>query len=434
MKPIRLITLAPGHFHAALVQKEMSSGVHRRGHVYGPLDRDTVAHIDRLVGFNTRAENPTDWELDLRAGPDWLDRFQREQPGNTVVLSGRNRPKLDLIRAAVGCTLHVLADKPWIVEAADLAPLEEIFRDADLRDVLVWDMMTERHEVTNRLMHQLVSDADLFGHWRAGSAAEPALVLESVHHLKKEVAGRPLQRPWWWFDAAISGEAMADVGTHLADLAIGLIAPEKPVDYRTDISILDADRWPLVLAEEQFAALTGLPGYPPELAPRVVEQQLYYRGNNSVTFTLGGVHVKLTTLWEYEAPPGGGDTHHAIAHGLRASVAIRQEPGQPPDVFVIAPAPDEHGAMLDPLRALCAKLRPDFPGLDVEDRGTEARLLFPDRLRTGHEAHFAAVMDEYVRYFHSPRAVPPWERPNLLAKYFITTRAVERAREKRPGV
>ena len=125
MKPIRLITLAPGHFHAALVQKQMSAGVHRRCHVYGPLDRDTLAHADRLAAFNTRHDDPTRWELDLRAGPDWLDRFQREQPGNTVVLSGRNRPKIDLIRAAVGCGLNVLADKPWIIESADLPKLEE---------------------------------------------------------------------------------------------------------------------------------------------------------------------------------------------------------------------------------------------------------------------------------------------------------------------
>ena len=43
-------------------------------------------------------------------------------------------------------------------------------------------------------------------------------------------------------------------------------------------------------------------------------------------------------------------------------------------------------------------------------------------------------MDEYCPYFQTPRAVPNWERPNLLAKYFITTKAVELARQKRPGM
>jgi predicted dehydrogenase len=432
MKPIRLITLAPGHFHAALVQKRMTPGVHRRGYVYGPLDRDTAAHLDRIASFNTRPDDPTEWEVDLRAGPDWLDRFLREQPGNTVVLSGRNRPKIDLMQLAVGNGLHVLADKPWIVEFSDFAKLEQLLRDAELREVLTWDVMTERHEVTNRLQGELVRDADIFGRWRAGTPDYPALVVESVHHLKKTVAGRPLARPWWWFDPGISGEAMADVGTHLADLALGLVCPDQPTDYQADVQLLDADRWPLVLSEEQFRELTALPGYPVELALRVVNGQLYYAGNNTVTFALRGVHVKLTTTWEYEAPPGGGDTHNATAHGTKATVAVRQPAGAQPEVYVAAADPADHAELVERLQEKCASLR-EFRGLSVEDLVTEARVVVPDELRTGHESHFAAVMEEYVRYFNTPRAVAPWERPNTLTKYFITTKAVELARQKRPS-
>lgn len=434
VKPIRLITLAPGHFHAALVQKQMTPGVHRRAFVYGPLDRDTVAHVERVAAFNARPDDPTDWELDLRASPDWLDRFRREQPGNTVVLSGRNRPKIDLMLAAVGCGLHVVADKPWVVEHADFPKLEELFREADLRDVLTWDVLTERHEVTNRLMRELVRDPEIFGRWRAGTPGQPALVLESVHYLKKWVAGRPLARPWWWFDPAISGEAMADVGTHLADLALWLVAPDRAVDYRADVEIVDADRWPLLLNEDQFRAMTLLTGFPPELAPRVVEGQLYYAGNNTATLMVCGVHVKLSALWEYEAAPGGGDTHAAVAHGVRTSIAIRQQPGRRPELFVTAADPDDHVEVVRLLRAKCSELRARYQGLAVDDRGTEARVIVPDDLRTGHESHFAAVMDEYVRYFGAPRAVPPWERPNALARYHITTKSVELARQKRPGL
>ena len=47
------------------------------------------------------------------------------------------------------------------------------------------------------------------------------------------------------------------------------------------------------------------------------------------------------------------------------------------------------------------------------------------------QAHFAAVLEEFVRGVQDPRTVPPWERANLLAKYFITTQAVELARRKR---
>ena len=40
MDEFRLITLDPGHFHAALVQKEMYPGVSRRVAVYAPLGSD----------------------------------------------------------------------------------------------------------------------------------------------------------------------------------------------------------------------------------------------------------------------------------------------------------------------------------------------------------------------------------------------------------
>jgi predicted dehydrogenase len=49
-----------------------------------------------------------------------MERMLRERPGNVVVLSGRNRGKIDRILAAVESGLHVLADKPWVISAADL--------------------------------------------------------------------------------------------------------------------------------------------------------------------------------------------------------------------------------------------------------------------------------------------------------------------------
>lgn len=424
--------MAPGHFHAALVQKRMVAGVARKGYVYAPLDADLVAHLGRVAAFNARPDDPTDWELDVRAGPNYLDRFVRETPGNAVVLAGRNRPKIDLILAAVNANLHVLADKPWVVDAADFPKLQRAVRDAELREVVVWDLLTERHEVTNRLMRDLVADPEVFGTWPTSTPDQPALTLESVHHLKKTVAGAPLWRPWWWFDPAVSGEAMADVGTHLADLALWIVAPDLPVEHTRDVTVMDADRWPLVLCEEQFRELTGLPDYPPELAPRVVGGHLYYAGNNSATLTVRGVYVRLTTTWEYESP--GGDTHAATARGTRATVSIRQAPGGPSEVFVSAASAADHAALVDDLREKCEAWPHRFAGVEVEDRGAEARVVIPAELRTTHEDHFAAVTAEFVRYFHTPRAVPDWERVNLLTRYYITTRAVELAREKRPTV
>jgi hypothetical protein len=421
------MTLAPGHFHAALVQKRALHGVHHRTHVYGPLDPDTISHLARITSFNCRRDNPTAWNVDLRAGTDYLERFVREQPGNTVVLSGRNRPKIDMMTLAVENCLNVIADKPWIIEHADFPKLEALFARAELRDVLVWDVLTERFEITNWLQRELVRDAELFGEWQSGTPDRPALVFHSVHSLKKSVNGQPLVRPWWWFDPAISGESMADVGTHLADLALWFVAPDQPVDYATQIRMIAADRTPLLLSEDEYRQVTRQAGYPSELRSRVVNGQLYYAGNNTATFALRGVHVRLSTEWEFESP--GGDTHQSYARGTRATVSVRQQPSGRAELYVAATDPAKHAVVVQKLRDKCDTLQREFVGMSVADLGAEAQVMIPESWRAGHEEHFGAVMEEFVRYFHAPRAVPSWERPNALARYYITTKAVEMARQ-----
>lgn len=431
MNLIRLITLAPGHFHAALVQKRMLPGIDLRVTVYAPLDRDLAAHVERIAGFNARPDSPTAWELDVHAAPDWLERFARERPGNVVMLSGRNRPKIGLMEKAVSLGLNVLADKPWIVEAADFPRIEPLLRDADSRGLLVWDMMTERHEVTSQLQRELIHRRDIFGDWQSGSESDPALVIESLHCLKKLVAGRPLARPWWWFDHDISGESMADVGTHLADLAMWFIAPDEAVHHEREIRLLAAERWPTPLTEKQFAEVTGLPGFPRELDSKVTESVLPYAGNNSATYTLRGVHVKLIARWDYESQ-GAGDLHSAVARGTNATVAIRQTPeaGSKPEIFVSAANPLEQPQLVAKLKDVCREWQSRFPGIRVADLGDLARVVVPDALRIGHEAHFAEVLAEFVRYFRDPSTIPAWERANLLSKYHVTTAAVEMGRRK----
>lgn len=387
MDSIRLVTLAPGHFHAALVQKRRLAGIDRRCSVYAPDDADLKAHLDRIAAFNSRLVEPADWVVDVCAGADWLERFERERVGNVVILSGQNRTKLDLMRRGVAMGLHVLADKPWIVAAQDYDPLVELLAEASRRGVAIGDAMTERHEITSKKQRELILDTQMFGEWQAGSLSVPALEVESVHYLRKSVDRRLLLRPWWWFDSSISGESIADVGTHLADLTLWLLAPEQCVDPRRDIAILEARRWPLMLTREQFADVTGLTEFPRELEPHLFGGRLAYAGNNLVSFSLRGVHVKLTTRWEYESP--GGDAHRSIARGTKAAVEVRQPPGSLPELFV-----------------------------------NGAHVPIPAAERTSHEDHFANVMAEFVQNVRQPESVPEWERANALAKYFITTQAV----------
>ena len=51
---VKLMTLDPGHFHAALVQKTMYDRVCPVVHVYAPEGPDVGDHLNRIQGFNQR--------------------------------------------------------------------------------------------------------------------------------------------------------------------------------------------------------------------------------------------------------------------------------------------------------------------------------------------------------------------------------------------
>ena len=61
--------------------------------------------------------------------------------------------------------------------------------------------------------------------------------------------------------------------------------------------------------------------------------------------------------------------------------------------------------------------------------GNEARIAIPDRYRVGHEAHFAQVTNQFFQYLKSPQSMPAWEKPNMLVKYYISTKGVEMSRQ-----
>jgi predicted dehydrogenase len=408
---VRLITLDPGHFHAALLQREMLPGIARRVHVYAPLGPDLLAHLQRVNGFNTRAENPTAWELEVHAGADSLARLLAERPGNVVVLSGANRGKIARIQALVGAGLHALVDKPWIIEPEELPALEQTLLQARQHRVVAYDAMTQRYEVSCLLQKALVNDGDVFGTCLPGSLAEPAVYMESVHFLKKEVAGAPLLRPTWFFDPRQQGEPLADVGTHLVDLVQWMLAPERVLDHRREVTVLQGGRGTIPLSREQFKGVTGAADFPAFLQDSVRDGRLEYVSRNSVTYTLRGVHVKLDVLWDYEAPPGGKDTELAIFRGSRARVEVRQgrEENFIPEVYVVPNSAADRPAVERALRGRLAQLQTTLPGLAVQSEGARLHVAIPAALRVSHEAHFALLARRFLTYQRNPDLVPEWE-------------------------
>ena len=70
-------------------------------------------------------------------------------------------------------------------------------------------------------------------------------------------------------------------------------------------------------------------------------------------------------------------------------------------------------------------MRATYPGVGCETAKYGLLITIPDRYRVGHEAHFAQVVAEFLKYLKSPESEPRWERPNMLAKYFTTTIAAQ---------
>jgi predicted dehydrogenase len=254
--------------------------------------------------------------------------------------------------------------------------------------------------------------------------------MESVHHLMKVVAGAVNLRPAWFFDTEEQGEALGDVTTHLVDLVPFLLFPGQPIDYRSDIRLLGARKWPTVLDRAQLLRLTGERELDPVLASRLKDGRLDYFANGEVSYTIRGAHVRLKALWNYEAPEGGADTHVAIVRGSRARVEILQGPAQKwrPQLYVVPNGPGEAPAVKAALQRRVAELAKARPGLTVEDEGARLRVGIPDRYRVGHEPHFAEVTERFLGYLKDPALLPKWEKANMLAKYWVTTQAVERSR------
>ena len=390
--------------------------------------RTSTRHLKRIAAFNGRKDAPTSWVLEIHKGPDALDRMLREHPGNVVVISGRNKGKIERIGRSVGASLHVLADKPWILTSADLPALEAALADADRKRVVAYDIMTERFEITSILQRALVNDPAVFGEQLKGTPEDPAVYMESVHHLMKVVSGAPNIRPAWFFDTDEQGEGLNDIGTHLVDLVQWTLFPEQPVDYHTDVKVLSAYRWPTMIPEAEFKRVTASGGFPASLTPRVKNGALEYFCNTYVTYTVKGVHTALNVPWDWEAPAGAGDTHYAVYKGSRAKVEVRQSKADNyrTEVYVVAQCRLRTGhRSVPPCRPAWRRLQEQWPGVAVDERHGEIHLSIPDGFRVGHEAHFAQVTRNFLGYLRDRSTLPAWERPNMLAKYFVTTTGTE---------
>jgi predicted dehydrogenase len=421
-----LLVLAPGHFHASLVHKTMYPQVDSTVFVYAPDGMELEDYLARVRSYNERETDPTHWNLVVYRGDDFLERMLDEQPGDVVVLAGNNRNKTEYIHACVEKGIHVLSDKPMAIEPADYALLKDAFRIAEEKDVLIYDIMTERFEITSILQKRLSQSEAVFGGLVKGTQEEPAITKESVHHFYKYVSGKPLQRPAWFFDATQQGTALADVGTHLVDLVMWEAYPDSSDALMQTIRILSSESWPTLLSKQQFMDVTGMAAYPEYLGSYLSGDTLRANANSAIDFTLFGTHARVTVEWAFRAPEGGGDTHYSIMRGRLANLVIRQgaEQGYIPQLYAeVAEGGDEETLEEELMKCLMGDLSEEFPGLSAEKAGPGRwQLQIPDRYRIGHEAHFGQVTNNFLKYLDEG-TLPKWEAPQMLAKYWVTTGA-----------
>jgi predicted dehydrogenase len=425
---VKLMNLDPGHFHAALVQKTMYDQVDPVVHVYAPEGPEVQSYLNRISDYNNRAENPTDWKEEVYTGSDFLEKMLSAKPGNVMVVSGNNAKKTEYILKTVREGIHVLADKPMVISPDNYPMLEEAFATAAEKGVLLYDIMTERHEITTMLQKELSQIPEVFGELQKGSPGVPAITKESIHHFSKIVSGKPLIRPPWFFDVRQQGEGVVDVTTHLVDLVQWEAFPEEVLE-KSDVKISSARRWTTDLTPAMFEKVTGLSSYPEYLEKGVRDELLKVYCNGEINYTLKGVHAKVSVIWNFEAPEGTGDTHYSVMRGTRCELVIRQgeAEGYKPKLYIEAADPDSPGEFSKALESGIEKLAATYPGIKLKEVEDFTWLLeIPDKYKVGHEAHFGQVTEKFLGYLESG-TLPPWEIPNMIVKYYTTTEGMKRA-------
>lgn len=423
-RKITFMSLDPGHFHAALIHKSMYSHVDSTVYVFAPPGDELKDYLGRIDSYNSQPQNPTAWKIEAYVGTDFLDKMISQKPGNVMVVAGKNDQKIDYIMAAIQNGTHVYADKPLVINREGYQKLREAFVLAAQKDLLLYDIMTERFEIASMLQRELSMNPEVFGELVEGTLEEPAITKESVHHFYKQVSGKPLVRPDWFFDVRKQGEGLVDVTTHLVDLIQWAAFPEQTLDT-ADVQMLSAKRWPTPLSIEQFQQVTGKTAFPEYLKNDLQGDTLQVFGNGEMHYTLRGKHAKVSVTWEFQAREGGGDTHFSIMRGSKAELIIRQGPEQgfKPTLYIRLLEGQEK-ALEDAIRIA---MQTRYPGLDLEKLSNgEHQILIPDEYHVGHEAHFAQVTEKFLDYFLEG-TMPAWEVPNMLVKYHTTTRALELA-------
>jgi len=173
-----------------------------------------------------------------------------------------------------------------------------------------------------------------------------------------------------------------------------------------------------------------LENYPDYLLKDVLRDSvLNVYSNGEITFRVNGIHARVSVVWNYEAPEGTGDTHYSIMRGSRSNLVIRQgeKEDYKPTLYVEINETTNSIDFEKSLKDAIGLLSQKYPGVGIEAGYKSWKIQIPDEYKVGHEAHFTQVTEKYLKYLIQG-TLPDWEVPNMIAKYYVTTKAYEISR------
>jgi len=317
-----------------------------------------------------------------------------------------------------------------VISPESFSLLKDAFKTAEEKGVLLYDIMTERYEITTILQKELSQISSVFGKLKKGTPDEPAVEQASVHRFSKIVAGNQLIRPAWAFDVSQQGEGIVDISTHLVDLVQWEAFPEKIINI-DDVEVSRAKHWTTDLTLGQFEKVTGLKDFPDYLNKYVEKGLLKVYCNGEIVYKIKDVWAKVSVIWNYDEPKGG-DTHYSLMRGTKCDLVIRQGAEQQfKPVLYIEPNANENITDFEMrLKEAVEKvINAKYPGVILEKESDRLFYLeIPQKYKVGHEAHFRQVTEKFLKYMKEGK-MPEWEVPNMITKYYITTTALKIARE-----
>ena len=135
---------------------------------------------------------------------------------------------------------------------------------------------------------------------------------------------------------------------------------------------------------------------------------------------------------ELRSPKGGGDTYSALIKGTKASVEIVQNKAENyiKQLYIEKYKATNGKEFETAISNTVAQLQKTYPYVSSKRiSSNKYQIVVPVESRKGHEDYFGYVAQKYFSFLVN-RDMPEWEVLNMLAKYYITTTALEMAKKE----